>query len=114
MKIEFTERGQVGIIRIIGRLDASNEKELKRGFKKFLDEKTHFIYDFSQLEYIDSTGLGAIIATLKSVNEIGGDIFIAELQEKPRMLFEITRASKIFEVFDDLESAIEAISSGID
>jgi anti-sigma B factor antagonist len=57
-------------------------------------------------EFIDSTGLGMIVACLKSASQAGGDIRLARLQEKPKMVFDITRAYKIFQFFDSLETAV--------
>jgi anti-sigma B factor antagonist len=109
VKLEFSKKDEIGILKFFGRVDGTNEKELKDVFKGYLADTKYFVYDCSELEYIDSTGLGAIISNLKSANEFNGEIYIANLQEKPRMLFEITRAYRIFEVFDDVETAVEAI-----
>lgn len=43
MTIEFRKDGRIGIIKIIGRLDASNARELKDNFSKFLEETIYFI-----------------------------------------------------------------------
>jgi len=109
MKIEFKKDGKTGIIKIIGRLDAANARELKEKFQSYLEEVIFFVMDFSELEFIDSTGLGAIISSLKHSSELNGDVYIANLQPKPRMVFNITRAYKVFEVFDDVEAALIAI-----
>ena len=113
MKINYEQTGKIGIIGIIGRLDASNEKELKEIFRPYLTETVNFVLDCTQLEFVDSTGLGAIISILKSSTEMNGDIYIANLQEKPMMLFEITRAYKIFEIFDDVVTAAAALEEKI-
>ncbi|HOH47134.1 MAG TPA: STAS domain-containing protein, partial [Candidatus Cloacimonadota bacterium] len=64
--------------------------------------------DMAECDFIDSTGLGTIVACLKSASQGGGDIRIARLQDKPRMVFDITRAHKIFDIFDDLDAAIQS------
>ncbi|HHE65263.1 MAG: anti-sigma factor antagonist [Candidatus Cloacimonadota bacterium] len=109
MKIAYEQKGKIGIINISGRLDASNSSELKESFLSYLGDTVNFVLNCSELEFIDSTGLGAIISILKRSTEKNGDIVIANLQQKPAMLFEITRAYKIFEVFDDLDKAVEAL-----
>lgn len=109
MSIELEKEGKIGLLKVSGRLDAANAKEMKNQFRSYLGLHKYFVMDCSELNFIDSTGLGSIISALKSATEIGGDIYIAALQDKPRMLFEITRAYKIFEVFDDVETAIKAL-----
>lgn len=111
MTIEFHKEGRIGIIKIIGRLDASNARELKDNFVKYLEENIFFVMDFSELEFIDSTGLGAVISAFKHASEVDGDVYIANLQPKPRMVFDITRAYRIFDVYEDVESAIEAMQN---
>lgn len=113
MRVEYKKIEKIGIITVSGRLDASNEKELKTNFESFLAETVYFVLDCSHLEFMDSTGLGAVISMLKSVTELKGDIYIANLQMKPKLLFEITRAWKIFNVFDDTDSAISALRKEI-
>jgi len=109
MTIEFQKEGRIGIIKIIGRLDASNARELKDNFVKYLEEAIYFIMDFSELEFIDSTGLGAVISAFKHASEVDGDVYIANLQPKPRMVFDITRAYRIFDVYEDVDTALEAM-----
>ena len=109
MTIEFQKEGRIGIIKIIGRLDASNARELKDNFTKYLEESIYFIMDFSELEFIDSTGLGAVISAFKHASEVDGDVYIANLQPKPRMVFDITRAYRIFDVYEDVDTALEAM-----
>ena len=108
MVFELTQQGEIGVVAISGRLDASNAGELKTGFNQCLKEGTKFVFNLEKLEAIDSTGLGAIVACLKYASEAGGDIKIAQLPPKPRMVFEITRAYRIFDIFDDVNAAIES------
>lgn len=99
-------KDNIGLVKIIGRVDSSNEAELKTKFQEFLEEYRYFVLDCSLLEFIDSSGLGALLTCLKNANNLGGNLCIANLQSKPAMLFEITRAHKVFNVFDDVDSAI--------
>ena len=111
MNLEFAKVGNIGKVTISGRLDAANAGSLKENFMKYLEEVVNFVFDCSLLDFIDSTGLGAIISCTKNASVKNGDIYIANLQDKPRMLFEVTRAYKMFEVFDDVDAAIEEIES---
>ncbi|MFO7895644.1 MAG: STAS domain-containing protein [Candidatus Cloacimonadales bacterium] len=101
---------QVGIVKIVGRVDSSSEAKLKKEFLNYLQEYKNFVFDCSELEFIDSSGLGALLSCLKNATKENGDLYIANLQPKPRMLFEITRAYKVFDVFDDLDAAIASFA----
>lgn len=114
MTLNFNQKNNVGIIEINGRLDAYNAPELKAFFDQVAEKTTYFVLDMFGCEFIDSTGLGTIVACLKSASQGGGDIRISRLQDKPRMVFDITRAYKIFHIFDDLESALLSFESEFD
>lgn len=108
MERKFQMQEDVGVLEIIGRLDAANTPEFKSGFSEYLEQTNQFVLNLQGLEFIDSTGLGGIVSFLKSASEAEGDVKIAMLQAKPRMVFEITRAHKIFDIFDDLDAAVES------
>ena len=106
MTINFTEKDNIGILEIKGRLDAASAPELKAKFDTLVGKTPYYIFDMQGCDFIDSTGLGMIVACLKSASQQGGDIRLARLQDKPRMVFDITRAYRIFHIFDDLEAAL--------
>lgn len=57
-----------------------------------------FILDFSKCDFIDSTGLGAIVSIYKKCVEKGGSIKIKSLNPEVEKLFRLTRLHKVFEI----------------
>jgi anti-sigma B factor antagonist len=108
MELNFTERKKVGILEIVGRLDAYAAPDLKGKFEQLVTKTPYFIFDMKGCEFIDSTGLGMIVACLKAASQAGGDIRLVSLQDKPKMVFDITRAYKIFQFFDSIDSAFDS------
>lgn len=108
MEIKSYEHADVTVIDISGRLDAEHAEGLKAEFRKLAQPEPKVVFNLKGLEYLDSTGLGAIVYCLKNCNERGGKLKLANLGEKPRMIFEITRAYRIFDIYDDLDLAIAA------
>jgi len=108
MVVNFYEKGKVGVMEFQGRLDAYYAPELKHKFEQIIERTPYIVFDMKGCEFIDSTGLGMIVACLKSASQAGGDIRLVSLQDKPKMVFDITRAYKIFQFFNDLDSAIES------
>lgn len=108
MKIKTQKKNDVVIIEIAGRLNAVNVHLLKKKFQTFCPEENCFVFDVEALEYLDSTGLGGIVSCLKTATNNNGDVKIACLQNKTKMVFEITRAYKIFDIFEDVDSAVAA------
>ena len=108
MIIKIENRDDVQIFSVTGRVDAGNATELKERYAKEGKSGANFVFDLSGVDFMDSTGLGSVVSCLKAAVENDGNIKIASLQPKTRMVFEITRAYKIFDIFDDIDSAVES------
>ena len=100
---------EVFCIKIKGRLNSSNAKELRNFYKKKIDGKVDCLLNLYDLDFMDSTGLGTIISFLKSQSENNKKLYLVGMRPKVRMVFEITRAHKIFEIFDDADAATKKI-----
>jgi anti-sigma B factor antagonist len=68
-----------------------------------------WILDMEGVDFLDSSGLGVLVALLKRIAEKGGDIKLANLRKKVRTVFEITRAFRIFHAYESVEEAVKAI-----
>jgi anti-sigma B factor antagonist len=110
MELKFRTQEDVGIIEVVGRLDAANTWEFKSKFTEYLTRTNRFVLNLEGLESLDSAGLSEIVSCLKVASEVGGDIKIVRLQQEPRMLFETTRADRIFDMYDEVDSAVDSYS----
>jgi len=86
-------------------------------FKDFVNEMIQtgtnkIIIDLSICEYIDSTFLGALVALLKKVNTMNGDLRLVYNKEMPSLVFVLTRMDKVFKVFPVLDEALESFGGG--
>lgn len=64
--------------------------------KSYEQNKTDILIKSEKLEYIDSTGLGALISILKRVKENGNNIYLSNLKPNIRKLLDITELDKLF------------------
>ena len=71
MEIKKELNGTTLTVQIIGRLDASNAQELTNELNASLDGVKDLIFDFSQLKYIASAGLRALLMAQKRMNKQG-------------------------------------------
>lgn len=110
MQIEQQDNGNIVILMIEGQLVANNAYLLKNQFNRLITEKPDFVIDLARMDYIDSTGLGALVSCLRSATENKGTIKICCLQNKPRMLFDITKAYKIFDIYETREQAVASFA----
>ena len=82
---------------------------LKDELLKRLDhEVCNVVIDLQNVEFVDSTFLGALVAGLKKATMKNGDLRISGLQEPVRAMFELTRLYKIFDIFNTQEEAIKS------
>lgn len=66
---------------------------------KLIEEgNKNFIFNFSQCDFMDSTGLGALVAIYKKCAENGGSIKLKSLKPNVEKLFKLTRLDKVFEI----------------
>lgn len=61
--------------------------------------------DLTEVDFIDSSGLGALINGLKSARQAGGDLRIANPSEQVRLVLELTNIDRVLKVYEDAETA---------
>ena len=100
-----------GVVRLSGPLNAASADSFREQMHRWMAANgavRQIVLDASEMDYVDSAGLGVLIALLKRATERGGDIRIACLSSRGRTVFEITRAFKVFDIFDTVEEALGA------
>jgi anti-anti-sigma factor len=65
------------------------------------------ILDCKKLRVISSEGLEALLALLEEAQAMGGQVKVASLDKVPLKVFEITQFDRIFEIYDDVISALK-------
>ena len=82
-----------------GSIYVEDAKEMREDIISIIDKgQTSFVFDLSQVDYIDSTGLGMLVSIQKRVMLRGGSITIKGLQGLAKEVFELTRLTKVFEI----------------
>ena len=84
---------------INGELDVAGADKVKTHLNSLIEEQPVDIkMDFTNLEYIDSTGLGALIGVLKRLKVNDKDIYVLNARKNVKKIFSITGLDKIFKV----------------
>ncbi len=109
MEIQVDEHGKVKVLACAGRMDAEVSGLLKDRILELLDEGTTLlVVDLEGLEFLDSSGLGALVSCLRRVKEKKGEIKLAGLRSEVRSIFEITRVSRLFHICETVPDALKA------
>jgi anti-sigma B factor antagonist len=101
----------IGIATLQARIDASNCNELQKGFSNWIQHSPNLIFDCSGLDFIDSSGLGTIVSCLRKALDLNGDLKLTSLGPKVSLIFELTKAIKLFSIYPDTASAVKSFST---
>jgi anti-sigma B factor antagonist len=109
LEFAFTKSEDVAIVTIPGdHLDTSNAGAFKTAIAPILESNKKVVFDLSQLEFVDSSGLGSILSCLRQLNANGGDLRLCRMTKPVRVLFELVRMHRVFEIHDTREEAVAA------
>ncbi len=72
---------------------------------------TQLVVDLSRVSYVDSAGLGALVAGLTTARNQGGNLKLARLARQFREQLIITKLVTVFEVYDTVEDALRAFAA---
>lgn len=97
------------VVTVYGELDVASAPTLRESLIDLVAKGSHLlVLDLEGLDFLDSTGLGAIISALKRARTNGGDLRLVCTQSRIRRLFEITALDKAFPLYPSLNDAIRA------
>lgn len=92
---------------INGEINITTSPELRKAFEKIIrDDQKKIVIDFASVSYIDSSGLATLIEMLQRLRKIGGTMRLANMSQKVKNVFEITKLAKLFEIADTREKAL--------
>lgn len=107
MEITQEKKGNVNILKLNGRLDASTAGKLEDALRELTSqEKMRILVDCQQLEYISSAGLRVLLATAKELQKRSGKIFLSSLNANVKQVFEISGFTSIFPIYETAEKAV--------
>jgi len=99
----------IAVVRCRGRIVFGKEAdELRRVILGLLNETQRIVLNFAWIEYIDSSGLGVLVASLISARNRGAEIKLATLNPKARQLLTTSRVDRLFEVYNSADEAIKS------
>ncbi|UWQ95613.1 STAS domain-containing protein [Rhodobacteraceae bacterium M385] len=108
MNLTYTQHDTVGVVHIAEqRLDASIAIQFKETFRTLTAAGGDVILDLSDVEFLDSSGLGAIVAVYKALGS-GRHMALAGLQPPVEKVMLLTRMNSVFPIFASLDAALAA------
>ena len=110
MQLEQRRAGETLVVAPLEeRLDARVATDFKERMAELIASgNSKIVLDLSKVEFIDSSGLGAIVSSLKRMGG-RGDLGVCGLQETTMTMFRLTRMDRVFQVFDSEQQAVSAL-----
>jgi anti-sigma B factor antagonist len=109
--LKINQREQYGavILELNGKLTGGPEAETFRNlFKTLMDEgKKNIIVNLKKVDWINSTGLGILIAGYTSVRKGGGDLVLCNVGDRIDSILYVTKLNLLFQAFESEEKAAE-------
>ena len=121
----LTQESQLIVFQPQGCIDLHNSKALKEQLASLVPPPNHlwmidlaqpqpnhlWIIDLAQVDFMDSSGLGALVTGLSAARSRGCRLVICNLQPPIRIIFELTQLDSVFEIFETYNAVLTTVNS---
>jgi len=109
IRVTSRDIGPRTVVEVQGEIDVSSADALRDELSNLLErERSDLVIDLRAVRFMDSTGLGLLVGTLKKVRLQGGTLQLVIDSERLLKVFRITALLQVFTVHDTLEAALSA------
>jgi anti-anti-sigma factor len=114
MKLRESQVGNVDIFHLEGEIDLHYAPALRALFNgKAASRCRALIVDLASVPFIDSTGISVLIEYLRDVSDFDGQFCLAAPTPHVRDVFEIVQLGKALRIYDSVDEAVAALTSGV-
>ena len=113
LAIEERHDGNVTVLTLTGEITLDDgDLRFRKCIHDLIDQgHTQVVADLAHVTYIDSSGVGMLVAKMKTLRERGGDLRLARLSRRGERLFGMLKLLIAFETFDDVAAATRSFAS---
>jgi len=109
MDLQSKSMNDVKVLSLTGRFDALTSPQVQTWLDEAINTNpAYVVVNLGAVNFIDSTALSTLVAGMKRARQAEGDLRLCKLQQPVRMIFELTRLDKAFEIFPGEDEAIDA------
>ena len=108
IELDTAHRADVAVIRPQGRLTMVHAADLRTVVGEVIaDGRTRIVVDLGDCQFMDSSGLGAVIGGLKAARQAGGDLRIAALQPQVMTVLQLTNLDRVLRPYGTVAEALD-------
>ncbi len=113
MEITITENNGVQVLGLKGKILGGPEAgAIKDTMHELIsNNKKKILIDMRELDLMNSSGLGILIAAVTTLKNNGGKLALVHVPERIRHLLKITRLNSVFAQFDTLNEALKFLNA---
>ena len=108
LEVHTTTRDGVPIVSAQGEIDVSTAPKLRDELSSVSADSVRVVVDLSEVTFLDSTGLGVLVASWKRYNEAGGTLELVITRPQIVKVLEVTGLSSVFTIHSSLGDALAA------
>jgi anti-sigma B factor antagonist len=104
----------VVVVAVDGEVDVYAAPALRDGLTDLLNEGSSVVVDLSEVGFLDSTGLGALVAARTAASEHGVELPLVCTHQRILKLFTITGLDGVFRIYDSVDAALASLDATAD
>jgi anti-sigma B factor antagonist len=111
ISVEYAENATVVTFAEEKILEEEDIRALQESLMSVIEQggRTNLVLDFGNVRFLSSAVLGLLIRISKKIYEREGALRLCNISPKIQEIFKITRLTKIFDIYPDMESAVEGL-----
>jgi len=102
LKLETVRTPEKTLVRCTGRITSTTSDTLQTTIRGLIPEAKHVVLDLADVNYIDSSGLGALVGLYVSATKQHCQLKLIHLNHRVKELFRITKLASVFEGHEEL------------
>ena len=107
VKVMVERRGRALVAKVQAEtLETENVSLFRQSIAPIMDQADDIVLDLSEVGFMDSTGLGAMLSCLRHMKAKAGTLRIAALTPEVRRLFDMVMMDRVFEIYPDVDAAM--------
>jgi len=111
LQVKFTSKGATLVVTIIGELDHHSAEYIRQKIDSEIIKSTtkNIIFDFSKLEFMDSSGIGVIMGRFRNIQKLNGKMAAVNVSSRIQRILDMSWLSKILPVCENIEGALNIL-----
>lgn len=108
LTVDVQKKDGFAVVKVAGEVDVFTAPKIREQLIDLVEKGDHnIIVSLEAVDFLDSTGLGVLVAGLKRVKMHEGTLSVICTKEKILKIFRITGLTKVFPIYDTVDAAIE-------